>query len=215
MTTPPGTERSSRRPALALGGLGAVAVIAVVMLVAVLMVRSSLPAIHWPWTASPPVVTHDMVVTQVENVAKLVSTELTLRDVVSFEQSRFGIRRRALYVATGRVLAGIDLKKNVAVSIDDKAKTISIVLPRAEILAVEVLNVRTYDETAGLFFGFKPEDRDRIQAQIRSQIRRAGEQSGLLPQADKSAREQLKSLLARDGFTVDVQTRTELARPIG
>ena len=177
----------------------------------VVLLRASASAIHWPWTASPPRVTHEMVVTRIQDVAKLVSTELTLRDVVTFEQSKFGMHRRTLLVVTGRVSAGIDLSKNVAVSIDDKARKISIVLPRAEILTVEVLSSHTYDESAGLLYRFTPQDRDSIQAQTRSQLRSTGEHSGLLPQADRSARQLLESLLARDGYTVEVTTRTDLA----
>lgn len=187
------------------------AVGAVVLVIALLAFRAAMPAIPWPWRASPPRVTHEMVVTRIQDVAKLVSTELTLRDVVTYEQSRFGLERKALLVVTGKVLAGIDLKKNVQVRIDDDARRISIELPRAEILAVDVLSTRTYDEKAALFFGFKPEDRDRIQAQVRAQLRAAGEQSGLLPQADKSAHQLLESLLAKDGYTVQVMTRTDLA----
>ena len=183
---------------------------AAILLLAILAFRIATPAIPWPWKASPPRVTHDVVVTQIQNVAKLVSTELTLRDVVTYEQSRFGLQRKALLVVTGKVLAGIDLKKNVQVRIDDDAKRITIELPRAEILAVDVLNTQTYDETSALFFRFAPEDRDRIQALIRAQLRTAGEQSGLLPQADRSARQLLESLLAKDGYTVEVTTRTEL-----
>ena len=189
------------------------ALAAAVIVVGVVVVRASVPAIHWPWTATPARVTNEMVATQIENVAKLVSTELTLRDVVTFDQSRFGMRRRALYVVTGKVLAGIDLKQNVVVRIDADARRITVQLPRAQILAVDVLNTRTYDETSGLFFRFQPTDRDSIQAMIRAQLRAAGEASGLLPQADRSARELLQSLLARDGFTVDVTTRTELLPP--
>lgn len=187
-------------------------IVAVVAFVLVgLAWRRGMPAIDWPWRASPPRVTHDMVVTKIQDVAKLVSTELTLRDVVTYEQSRFGLQRKALLVVTGKVLAGIDLKKNVQVRIDDDAKRISIELPRAEILAVDVLNTRTYDEKSPLFYGFKPDDRDRIQAQIRAQLRSAGEQSGLLPQADRSAHQLLESLLAKDGYSVVVTTRTDLA----
>lgn len=76
---------------------------------------------------------------------------------------------------------------------------------------VEVLNSRTYDESSALFYRFQPEDRDRIQALTRAQLREAGEQSGLLPQADRSARQLLESLLAQDGYSVVVTTRTDLA----
>ncbi|MEO8622120.1 MAG: DUF4230 domain-containing protein [bacterium] len=181
-----------------------------IALCAIVALRVAAPAIRWPWAASPPRVTHDVVLTRIQNVAKLVSTELTLRDVVTFEQSRFGLQRKALLVVTGKVLAGIDLKKEVTVHIDDSAKRITIELPRAEILAIEVLNTRTYDETSALFYRFQPEDRDRIQAQTRAQLREAGEQSGLLPQADRSARQLLESLFAQDGYSVVVTTRTDL-----
>lgn len=206
-----GASRGARDALLRL--LPRAVVVAVILLLAILALRVAIPAIPWPWRAQPPRITHDMVVTRIQDVAKLVSTELTLRDVVTYEQSRFGLQRKALLVVTGKVLAGIDLKKNVQVRIDDDAKRITIELPRAEILAVDVLSTRTYDEKAALFFGFKPEDRDRIQAQIRAQLRSAGEQSGLLPQADKSAHQLLESLLARDGYTVQVTTRTDLAPP--
>ncbi len=190
---------------------GALAVAVIVL--SIVVARVAVSSARWPWSASAPRVTHEMVVSQIQNVAKLVSTELTLRDVVSYQQSKFGLQRRTLIVVTGKVLAGIDMKKNVQVKIDDRAKRITIELPRAEVLAVEVLSSRTYDETSALFFRFQPEDRDRMQAQIRAQIRAAGEQSGLLPQADRSARQLLESLLSRDGYTVEVVTRTELAAP--
>ena len=190
---------------------GALAVAVIVL--SIVVARVAVSSARWPWSASAPRVTHEMVVSQIQNVAKLVSTELTLRDVVSYQQSKFGLQRRTLIVVTGKVLAGIDMKKNVQVKIDDRAKRITIELPRAEVLAVEVLSSRTYDETSALFFRFQPEDRDRMQAQIRAQIRAAGEQSGLLPQADRSARQLLESLLARDGYTVEVVTRTELGAP--
>jgi hypothetical protein len=201
------------QPAATRSWAGRIALLVVVATCALFVLRAAASTIRWPWSASPPRITHDLVVLQVQNVAKLVSTELTLRDVVTYEQSRFGMRRKTLIVVTGKVSAGIDLSKNVDVAIDDRAKRISIVLPRAQILAIEVLNSRTYDESSGLFFPFQPEDRDRIQEQIRIQLRAAGEQSGLLPQADRSARQLLESLLARDGFTVEVTTKSDLVLP--
>jgi hypothetical protein len=192
-------------------------VAAVVILLMLVAGHARLPSFRFPWSASPPKVTQDMVVTQIQDVAKLVSTELTLRDVVSFDQTRFGLHRRMLLVVTGKVLAGIDLKKSVRVQIDDRAKMISIELPRAEILGVEVVNTTTYDETSTPFFRFEPEDRDRMQEQIRKQLRATGEQSGLLTQADRSASLVLQSMFTRDGYTAKVTTRTELApgRPPG
>jgi len=152
----------------------------------------------------PPRVTHDLVVQQLQDVAKLVSTEMTLRDVVVYDASRYGFTKRALLVVTGKVSAGIDLRSATDVRIDQGARRITITLPRARVLSVEVLDVRTYDESAGLFNPFRPEDRDAIQRQVRHQLYTAGEQSGLLVHADSSASRVLKELLAKDGYSVEV-----------
>ena len=137
--------------------------------------------------SEPPRVTHDLVVQQLQDVAKLVSTEMTLRDVVVYDATRYGFAKRALLVVTGKVSAGIDLGAATDVKIDQDARRIRITLPRARVLAVEVLDVRTYDESAGLFNPFRPEDRDAIQRQVRHQLYTAGEQSGLLNHAGSSA----------------------------
>src|SRR3954466_9831842 len=152
----------------------------------------------------PPRVTHDLVVQQLQDVAKLVSTEMTLRDVVVYDASRYGFTKRALLVVTGKVSAGIDLGPATSVQIDDASHRITITLPRARLMSVEVLDVRTYDESAGLFNPFRPEDRDAIQRQVRHQLYTAGEQSGLLIHADSIAARVLKELLSRNGYTVDV-----------
>jgi len=161
--------------------------------------------------AEPPRVTHDLVVQQLRDVAKLVSTEMTVRDVVVYDGSRYGFTKRALLVVTGKVLAGIDLGSNSDVRIDNEARKVTIILPPARVLGVEVIDVRTYGERAGLFNPFQPEDRDAIQRQVRHQLYTAGEQSGLLVHADSSARRMLEGLLSRDGYTVEVVRATVLA----
>ena len=165
--------------------------------------------------SEPPRVTHDLVVQQLQDVAKLVSTEMTLRDVVVYDATRYGFAKRALLVVTGKVSAGIDLGAATDVKIDQDARRIRITLPRARVLAVEVLDVRTYDESAGLFNPFRPEDRDAIQRQVRHQLYTAGEQSGLLNHADSSAARVLNELLGRDGYTVEVVRSAALTPSTG
>lgn len=149
-------------------------------------------------------ISNDVVVQQVRSVAKLVSTEMTLRDVVQFENTHYASTKRGLYVITGKVLAGIDLEEGSKVSIDHAAKRITITLPPAKVLAVDVLSVRTYDERSGLLNPFTVGDRDAIRGQIRAQLVTAATNSGLLAKADTSARQVLRTLLSRDGYTVDV-----------
>lgn len=159
---------------------------------------------------APPRVTHDVVVQQLRDVATLVSTEMTLRDVVVYEQTRFTATKRALIVVTGRVLAGIDLDSTgggagAGVRIDHEARRITVTLPPARVVSVDVVNVRTYDESAGLLNPWRPADRDAIQRQVRTQLATAAEESGILAHADRSAEQVLRTLLARDGYAVTIE----------
>ncbi len=152
-------------------------------------------------------ITHDVVVDQIKAVAKLVSSEATVRDVIVYENTWYGSTKRSLVVVTGRLLAGIDLRDNPEVAIDHAKKRISIRIPPAKLLAVEIRDMQTYDERGGLWNPFTREDRDAIQRQARAQLTAAGGQLALIRHANESAVELLRMLLAKDGYTVDVAVR--------
>ena len=161
-----------------------------------------------------PVVTHEIVVERLREVAKLVASELTLRDVVTYEQTRLSSTKRTLLVVTGRVSAGINLAR-AEVNIDQTKKAIIVTLPPAEIISVDVTNVTTYDERAGLWNPFTPDDRDEIRRRIRAQLVTAAEQSGILSHANTSAESALRNFLARDGYTVQITRPLGLDKPKG
>ena len=150
---------------------------------------------------------------RLQEVAKLVSIEMTLRDVVAYEQTRFRSTKRLLLVVTARVAAGIDLSKNTSVEIDSVGRRITISVPPAEVMSVDVLNYETYDERAGLWNPFRPEDRDAIQRQVRTQIILSAQQSGILQHADQNASKVLTDLLSRDGYTVEIKRPPVQRRP--
>ena len=152
-------------------------------------------------------ITHDVVVQQVRAVAKLVSSEATVRDVVVYTNTWYGSTKRSLVVVTGRLLAGIDLRDNPDVSIDNAQRRITIRIPEAKLIAVEITDMRTYDESGGLWNPFTPEDRDAIQRQARLQLTAAGNQMELLRHANESAVELLRMLFAKDGYSVDAAVR--------
>ena len=164
---------------------------------------------------APPRITQQVVVDRLETVAKLVASEMTLRDVVTYQQTRFGSTKRALLVVTGRVSAGIDLAQGSDVSIDSTSRTITVTLPPAQVLGVDVLDVTTYDERAGLFNPFRPEDRDAIQRLVRAKLVTAARESGILLHADRSADRVLTELLARDGYSVKIVRPMVVSKPTG
>jgi hypothetical protein len=152
-------------------------------------------------------ITHDVVVEQVRAVAKLVSSEATVRDVIVYQNTWYGSTKRSLVVVTGRLLAGIDLRDNPDVTIDHASRTIRIRIPPAKLIAVEIRDMHTYDERGGLWNPFTREDRDAIQRQARAQLTAAGSQLELIRHANESAIELLRMLLAKNGYTVDVALR--------
>jgi hypothetical protein len=152
-------------------------------------------------------ITHDIVVQQIKAVAKLVSSEATVRDVIVYENTWYGSTKRSLVVVTGRLLAGIDLRDNPDVSIDHANKRITIRIPPAKLIAVEIRDMQTYDERGGLWNPFTREDRDAIQRQARAKLTAAGAQLELIRHANVSAVELLRLLLAKDGYSVDVALR--------
>jgi hypothetical protein len=156
-------------------------------------------------------VTQELVVEKVEAVAKLVSSETTVRDVVVYENSWMNSTKRSLVVVTGKVSAGVDLAEGTDVAIDSLARRITVTLPPAKVLAVEVVSLRTYDERGGLWNPFRPADRDAIHQLVRAQLTRAGRELGVVEHANRSAVALLGGLLAVDGYTVDVSVRS---RPV-
>jgi hypothetical protein len=192
-----------------------VAMLALVLIFGVLVLRSASSAIGRFGQPAEPRITQQTVVERLREVAKLVATEMTLRDVVIYEQTRFASTKRVLLVVTGKVSAGIDMEHGTDVRIDSSDKRITVTLPPAQILSVDVLNVTTYDERAGLLNPFTPEDRDLIQQRIRGQLMAAARQSGILEHADQSAAKVLRELLGRDGYTVEIRRPIVVRQPTG
>lgn len=145
-----------------------------------------------------------VVVEQTRAVARLVTTETGVRDVVVYENSRLGSTKRSLVVVTGKVLTGFDLDRGTEVSVDRPARRIHITLPEPEVLAVEVTELRTYDEQSGLWNPFRPSDRDSIFALARRQLVRAAGEIELAQHAEDSARRLLRAMVQVEGYTTEV-----------
>jgi hypothetical protein len=149
-------------------------------------------------------VTHGVVVERMRAVAKLVSSETTVRDVVVYQNRRLGSTKRSLVVVTGKVLAGIDLDAGSQVDVDHPSRRVRIALPRAKVIGVEVTQLRTYDERSGLWNPFRPEDRDTIYQLARDQLINAAGELGVTAHAEESARRLLGALIPSDGYSVEI-----------
>src|SRR6476620_5060033 len=193
-----------RTPRRVFGAGAALAIVALLILIAFGYCASRLNPRAFLGNTDTTTVTHDVVIQQVRAAAKLVSSEATVRDVIVYENTWYGSTKRSLVVVTGRLLAGIDLRDNPDVEIDHARKRITIRIPPAKLIAVEIQDMQTYDERGGLWNPFTREDRDAIQRQARAQLTAAGGQLALIRHANESALEMLRMLFAKDGYTVDV-----------
>jgi len=156
-------------------------------------------------------VTQAVVVEKMRAVARLVTSETTLRDVVVYENRRLGSTKRSLVVVTGRVLTGFDLDRGTEVKVDHEARRIRIELPPAAVLGVEVTQLRTYDEQSGLWNPFRPGDRDTIFRLAREQLVATAGELEVRAHAEESARRLLEALVSTDGYTTEVAFRRRSA----
>ena len=145
-----------------------------------------------------------VLVEQTRAVARLVTTETGVRDVVVYENRRLGSTKRSLVVVTGRVLTGFDLDRGTEVTLDQPSRRIRVTLPEPEVLAVEITELKTYDEQSGLWNPFRPSDRDSIFALARRQLVRTAGEIELAQHAEESARRLLQATVQVDGYTTEV-----------
>ena len=161
------------------------------------------------------VVTQAMVVERMQSVAKLVTSETLVRDVVTYENTWYGSTKRSLVVVSGKINAGVNLDRGTSVAVDDKAKTITLTLPKAEILGVEITDMRTYDERGGLWNPFTPQDRDAIIRLARAQLGRSAYDMKILEHAEASAKTLLEGMFSTDGYAARVEFVPRLDTAVG
>lgn len=149
-------------------------------------------------------VDHGVVVERTRAVARLVTSETVLRDVVVYQNRTLGSTKRSLVVVTGKVLAGFDLDHGTEVQVDHEARVVRVLLPPAKVLGVEVTDLKTYDEQRGLWNPFRPADRDAIFRLAREQLVRSAGEIDLARHTEESARRLLGALVSADGYTTEV-----------
>jgi len=150
-------------------------------------------------------ITQGAIIQRLQSVAKLVTTEAAVRDVVSYQNTRLGSTKRALVIVTGKAMVGIDLTDHPRVTIDAETKQIRVALPHARLLGVDVEDLKTYDEARGLWNPFHPADRDTIFLLARAQLMHAARDLSVLEHAETSARQLVTALLGQEGYSVTVE----------
>ncbi|OSI12054.1 DUF4230 domain-containing protein [Neisseria canis] len=163
-----------------------------------------------PKTVHNPI-SRESIIVQIHKLNRLESTAFYIDTIIKTEKQGnwyllWQDAQTGLFMAKGRVLAGVDLDKlkpeNVQV-IDGKA---IISLPPVEILSVNVDNLDVYDIKTGSL-GITPIDKSvfqEVQSKARTQILESACRADILKHAQAQAQVQLETLFALTQTKVSV-----------
>jgi hypothetical protein len=175
------------------------------LIIGLLLARRSYTAADgWPGPGKTRI-DQGVILERLQSAADLVTTEVALRDVVTYENTRLGSTKRALVVVTGKALVGFDLQKQAHAKVDEGAKVIEISLPHPSLVSVDVVQLKTYDESRGLWNPFHPSDRDTIYQLARDQLKTAAQELEVRRHAEAGAKAVLSALFSSSGYTVRVE----------
>lgn len=177
----------------------------------------------------PPAVSaisRDGVVTEVQKLNRLTTSAFNVDTVITAQKEGTWYKlwqdeQKGLFVARGRVLAGVDLSKltadNVQVSEfkesypdDPKPKThIEITLPASEIFEVYLDDIQVYDWKTGLFgmVDNDPEILKQAQEAGKKEVLAKACQGGVMTLASDNAKEQVAGLFGLTGAVVEVNIK--------
>ena len=162
---------------------------------------------HW-FAPTPPKI--DVITTQgilkqiqqlnrLETVAYHVATVVTSRKEGTWNKL-WQDQQKGLFVASGRVIAGLDLSKLTAqqVQVSADGKMIHIQLPAVEIFSTNLDKIELYDIQTGLFglVDVDPQILSNAQQGARQQIYSTACQGGVLKTANLNAQKQIQTLFA-------------------
>lgn len=159
--------------------------------------------------------TTESVVTQIQSLNRLETVAFSVDTVITSQKSGTWQRlwqdeQKALFVARGRVLAGVDLgkvmPKDVTLTQTQEGTHVAIRLPPSQILAVYLDDVQMYDWQTGLFGLAKADPNILNQAQIqgKQEVLNKACDGAIMAMAADNARTQLTQFLSLTGALVSL-----------
>ena len=167
---------------------------------------------QWPSISffGTPTVTIDTsrpaVIDKVRALSRLETVHYEIEKVVTGESSgplpEFFTGDKILLVAHGEVIAGVDLGKLQDGDVRVVSDTVTIRMPRAEVLSYKLDNEKTYvyDRQTGVFSDPDPNLETQIRRAAESKILEAAQEAGITEQAATNARQVLRSLIEGLGY---------------
>lgn len=166
-------------------------------------------------------ISRDGVVTDIQKMAKLTTVSFNVDTIITSNKEGTWYKlwqdeQKGLFIARGRVLAGVDLSKLTADDVDIRyAKELNapievrIKLPKSEIFEVFLDDIQVYDWQTGLFgmVAGDPEILNKAQESGKIEVLKKACQGDIMTLAKDNAIEQIKHLFA---LTKDVNIMVEM-----
>ena len=147
------------------------------------------------------------IVRQIQQLQRLETISFTMDKIISGEHDspylpKFLVSDRLLLVVHGEVIAGVDLSKVQPGDVTLQGQSISLRLPKAQILVTRLDNAQTrvYSRDTGLFSSPDPNLESEVRQEAERQLQEAAMQGDILKTADGNARSTISSLLQGLGF---------------
>ena len=172
-----------------------------------------------------PAVSRDGVVSEIQKMARLQSVAFSIDTVITANKEGTWQRlwqddQKGLFVARGRVLAGVDLAKIspelVQVTYDQQTDpkvaphaNVTITLPPSEVFEVFLDDIEVYDWQTGLFgvVDNDPEILRQAQTSAKAEVLKKACQGDVMKLAESNAVEQMKGLFMLTGASVTVNSQ--------
>lgn len=166
-------------------------------------------------------ISRDGVVSEIQKLSHLTTVRFGVDTVISAHkegswQKLWQDEQKGLFIAKGRVLAGVDLSKITADDVEvhyakevDMPPKITIKLPPSQIFEVFLDDIEVYDWQTGLFGVVENDPQILKQAQetAKAEVLKKACQGDIMTLAKDGASEQVKGLFALMGATVVVETK--------
>ena len=151
----------------------------------------------------PTVLTREGVLKQIQQLNRLESTAFYIDTIVQTQKAGrwyflWQDAQRGLFIAQGKVLAGIDLNKLTAQNVQVLDDKVILTLPPVEILSVDLAKLEVYDLQTGNL-GLHPIDNSvfaEVQQRAKQQVLTSACQADILNHAQTQAQQQLETLFA-------------------
>lgn len=148
------------------------------------------------------------IVRQIQQLQRLETVRFSMDKIISGEHDspylpKFLVSDRLLLVVHGDVIAGVDLRQLQSQDVSIAGKTISVRVPKSQILVTNLDNSKTrvYSRDTGLFSSPDPNLESEVRQEAERELQDAALQDNILKTADDNARSTLSALLRSLAFT--------------